>query len=157
MDGTSGVTQSVIPPGVNFVYYFTIPLDQSGTFWYHAHSGIHRADGLYGGLIVHAPAPKSTVRGLLPRESIGYDKELLLLIGDWYHPPADLILSRYMRAASNGNDPVPDSLLINGVGRFDCNMAVPARPVDCIASHTDFSFLDLDRNADYRIRVVNTG
>lgn len=105
MDGTSGVTQSIIPPGAEFVYNFTIPSDQSGTFWYHAHSGVHRADGLYGALIVHAPAAKSTVRGLMARENSErkYDKEHLLLIGDWYHRPADQVLSWYMRAG-NGNE-----------------------------------------------------
>ncbi|RJE18349.1 Multicopper oxidase [Aspergillus sclerotialis] len=158
MDGTSGVTQSVIPPGDEFVYNFTIPMDQSGTFWYHAHSGVHRADGLYGGFVVHEPAPKSTVRGLLSKEAkYAYEKELLLLIGDWYHRPADQVLAWYMRAASDGNEPVSDSLLINGVGSFDCNMAVPARPVDCEQSQVDFSFLNVNRNVDYRIRVVNTG
>lgn len=104
MDGTSGVTQTVIPPGAKFVYHFTIPLDQSGTFWYHAHSGTLRADGLYGGLIVHAPVPKATVRGLLSREAPKYSKQLLLLIGDWYHQPADQVLAWYMRAASDGNE-----------------------------------------------------
>ncbi|RMJ22435.1 Multicopper oxidase [Aspergillus sp. HF37] len=159
MDGTSGVTQAAISPGDAFVYNFTIPADQSETFWYHAHSGVHRADGMYGGLIVHQPAPKSTVRGLVARESAGYnyDKELLLLVGDWYHRPADQVLAWYMRAGSFGNEPVPDSLLVNGVGSFDCAMAVPARPVDCIESQADSSYIDLDRSLDYRIRVVNTG
>lgn len=106
MDGTSGVTQSAISPGAEFVYRFTIPSDQSGTFWYHAHSGVHRADGLYGGLVIHAPAAKSTVRGLLARESseYKYGEELLLLIGDWYHRPASQVLSWYMRAGSSGNE-----------------------------------------------------
>jgi FtsP/CotA-like multicopper oxidase with cupredoxin domain len=106
MDGTSGVTQAAIPPGAGFVYNFTVPADQSGTFWYHAHSGVHRADGMYGGLIVHQPAPISTVRGLIARESAGYsyDKELLLLVGDWYHRPADRVLAWYMRAGSFGNE-----------------------------------------------------
>ena len=36
-------------------------------------------------------------------------------------------------------------------------MAVPARPLDCIASQVKGSFLDLDPTLDYRIRVVNTG
>lgn len=106
MDGTSGVTQSMILPGADFIYNFSIPSDQSGTFWYHAHSGLHRADGLYGGLVVHPPAAKSTVRGLMSREDRGHDyrKELLLLIGDWYHRPADQVFSWYMRAGSNGNE-----------------------------------------------------
>lgn len=36
-------------------------------------------------------------------------------------------------------------------------MAVPARPVDCIKKLANTSFLDLDSDTAYRIRVVNTG
>ncbi|KAE8355340.1 Cupredoxin [Aspergillus coremiiformis] len=118
-------------------------------------------DGLYGGFVVHAPASKSTVRGLLARHSAefppyNYEREFLLLIGDWYHQPAGQVLAWYMSIESFGNEPVPDSLLINGVGNFNCSMAVPARPVDCIERQTDLSYLS-DIDTPYRIRVVNTG
>ncbi|KAJ5091272.1 hypothetical protein NUU61_006142 [Penicillium alfredii] len=162
MDGAAGVSQCLIAPGNQFVYNVTIPSHQSGTFWYHAHSGVARADGLYGGLVVHAPASKSAVRGLMSQSRIdshrfAYDKELLLLIGDWYHRQATDVLAWYILPGSYGNEPVPDSLLINGAGHFDCSMAVPARPVDCINQQLNPSFLDLDRDTTYRIRVVNTG
>lgn len=52
---------------------------------------------------------------------------------------------------------VPDSLLINGVGSFYCAMAPPARPVGCIKKPPNTPILDLDLDAKYRIRVVNTG
>ena len=115
MDGVAGVTQCAIPPGAQFVYNFTIPSHQSGTFWYHAHSGVLRADGLYGGLVVHAPAARPTVRGLLARLGQSrpadrdrypypYEKELLLLIGDWYHRSAEEVLAGYMRPGSFGNE-----------------------------------------------------
>lgn len=114
MDGAVGVTQRPIPPGSTFTYNFTIPADQSGTFWYHAHSGLIRADGLYGGLIVHKPSPKPTVRGLLARADekgtasyASYDRDVLLLIGDWYHRSADQVYSWYMRAGSFGNEVSP--------------------------------------------------
>ncbi|PYH92531.1 hypothetical protein BO71DRAFT_456948 [Aspergillus ellipticus CBS 707.79] len=161
MDGTVGVTQNPILPGTTFTYNFTIPTDQSGTFWYHAHSGLSRADGLYGGLIVHAPLPKSTVRGLLARaDNYGqesYSEDILLLVGDWYHSPADQVYAWYMRAGSFGNEPVPDSFLVNGVGHFNCSMAVPARPLDCVGQKMDLSYLNIDKHTHSRIRIVNTG
>ena len=110
MDGAAGVSQCPIAPGGQFVYNFTIPLDQSGTFWYHAHSGLSRADGLYGGLVVHSPTSKFTVRGLMSREGVsdshhyGYQKELLLLIGDWYHRTAGEVLAWYMLPGNFGNE-----------------------------------------------------
>ncbi|KAJ5089265.1 multicopper oxidase-domain-containing protein [Penicillium argentinense] len=162
VDGAAAVSQCPIAPGAQYVYNVSLPATQSGTFWYHAHAGVSRGDGLYGGLVVHAPASKSTVRGLMARggsdlDRYGYDKELLLLIGDWYHPPAEDVLAWYKNPGNFGNEPVPDSLLVNGVGKFDCGMAVRARPLDCIPHLMDSSFLNLDPNRSYRIRVVNTG
>ena len=109
MDGAVGVSQDPIAPGMNFVYNLTIPSSQSGTFWYHAHSGVSRADGLYGGLIVHAPASKSTVKGLASNTlsqtpGFSYDKEVLLLIGDWYHRPAQDVLDWYTDPGNFGNE-----------------------------------------------------
>ncbi|KAL2391109.1 ferro-O2-oxidoreductase [Blastomyces gilchristii SLH14081] len=161
MDGTVGVTQCAINPGDSFRYDFTISDSQSGTYWYHAHSGLQRADGLYGGLVVHRPSPKA-IRGTQSRNAESdilkykYQKEILLLVGDWYHRPADDVLKWYMRAASYGNEPVPDSLLVNGVGRFDCARAVPARPIDC-SSKTPMPHFMIDPTQSYRVRVVNTG
>ncbi|KAJ5578572.1 multicopper oxidase-domain-containing protein [Penicillium hispanicum] len=162
MDGAAGVSQCPITPGGRFLYNITIPFDQNGTFWYHAHSGTYRADGLYGGLVVHAPAAMSTVRGLMSRghsdaDRFSYQKELLLLIGDWYHEPANKVLAWYMLPGNFGNEPVPDSLLINGAGRFNCSMAAPARPLDCLDRPLDSVFLNLEPDIAYRVRVVNTG
>lgn len=112
MDGATAISQCPIPPGGQFVYRFTIPTDQSGTFWYHSHTGVSRADGLYGGLVVHAPTSRSTVRGLLPQQDsdayhYGYEKELLLLVSDWYHWPAKDVLAWYMAPANIGLDVCP--------------------------------------------------
>ncbi|KKK21921.1 hypothetical protein AOCH_000182 [Aspergillus ochraceoroseus] len=162
MDGVAAVTQRPILPGASFLYHIDIPSDQSGTFWYHGHAGLARADGLYGGFVVHKPAPKSTVRGLMSREgdvslNRGADeKDVLLMIGDWYHRPAAEVMAWYMRAGSFGNEPVPDSLVLNGIGYFNCSMAVPARPLDCIDSPINLSRV-LPTDAVCRVRVVNTG
>ncbi|OXV10863.1 hypothetical protein Egran_01377 [Elaphomyces granulatus] len=166
MDGVAGVTQCDILPAASFVYNFTISADQSGTFWYHAHSSTQRADGLYGGFVVHKPFSRPTSRSAGSSDAAaseafkhGYEKDVLLLIGDWYHRQARDVLSWYMRAGSFGNEPVPDSLVINGIGHFDCSNAVPARPVDCIDS-SNFShrpYLYLDPRIAYRVRVINTG
>ncbi|KAL4896570.1 multicopper oxidase-domain-containing protein [Aspergillus ambiguus] len=159
MDGVASVTQSTISPGSSFTYKIAIPSDQSGTFWYHAHAGLARADGLYGGFIVHPAASKSTVRGLMSRErrkDADPEKNVLLLIGDWYHRPAAQVMAWYMRAGSFGNEPVPDSLLVNGLGYFDCPMAVPARPVDCVHHPISLSQM-VPADNTYRLRIVNTG
>ena len=50
MDGISMLTQCPILPHTTFRYNFTA--NNSGTHWWHGHTGFHRADGLFGALIV---------------------------------------------------------------------------------------------------------
>ncbi|KAF6524966.1 hypothetical protein HZS61_010761 [Fusarium oxysporum f. sp. conglutinans] len=148
VDGAVGFTQCPIAPGRSFTYNFTIGAEEHGTFWWHSHSDVQRADGLWGGLIVHSPDEIDLQR-----------EEYLLMVGDWFHQNQTEVLRWYADASSRGNEPVPDSLLVNGQGRFNCSMAVPARPVAC--SQVQFSNLKplmMSRSQKKaRLRVVNTG
>ena len=71
MDGVADLTQAPIAPGESFTYEF--PLNNSGTFWYHAHtmSWEQVARGLYGPLIVDADDDPVT------------DHDICLMIDDW--------------------------------------------------------------------------
>ncbi|OAA57414.1 iron transport multicopper oxidase fet3 [Niveomyces insectorum RCEF 264] len=148
MDGPVGLNQCAIPPGGQFTYQ--IPTDeQHGTFWYHAHSEVQRADGLYGGFVVHNPEATDST-------TYGYDQELLFLVGDWYHWSADRVLAKFLDQTSNGHEPCPDSLLVNGLGYFECAMAVPAAPVNCSRVQKP-EMAGLDKSLRYRFRLVNVG
>ncbi|OAA53357.1 ferro-O2-oxidoreductase [Cordyceps fumosorosea ARSEF 2679] len=153
MDGATGVTQCVIPEGRSFTYKFRIDPEQHGTYWYHAHSAVKRADGLYGGLVVHRPADERTGHSDLSRHD--YDAEKLLLVGDWYHRGADTVLGEYKNYRNFAYEPVPDSLLINGVGSYNCSNARPARPIDCV--ETSPPTLSVAADKAVRLRIVNTG
>jgi CopA family copper-resistance protein len=76
MDGVPGVSFPGIDPGETFVYEFA--LTHSGTFWYHSHSGMQEAVGLYGPIVVD-PA------GAAP---IACDREHVMVLSDWspIHP-----------------------------------------------------------------------
>ncbi|MEO8803010.1 MAG: copper resistance system multicopper oxidase [Rudaea sp.] len=50
MDGVPGLSFPGIAPGETFVYRF--PVRQSGTYWYHSHSGFQEQTGLYGPLVI---------------------------------------------------------------------------------------------------------
>ena len=50
MDGVPGVSYPGIAPGESFTYEF--PMKQHGTYWYHSHSHMQEAMGMYGALIV---------------------------------------------------------------------------------------------------------
>lgn len=149
MDGAAGITQAPIEPGHDFTYDFTIGADEQGTFWWHAHDGAQRADGLYGGFVVHEPS----------RQDVGQvlDAEHLLLLGDWYHRSAEDALHYSMHPGAFGLESVPDSVLVNGFGSYACADAVPARPVDCIDSKHIASSLNLDVSKRNVLRIVNVG
>jgi len=50
MDGVPGLSFDGIAPGETFVYRFKV--GQSGTYWYHAHSGYQEQTGVYGALVI---------------------------------------------------------------------------------------------------------
>jgi len=79
MDGVPGVSFHGIPPGETFTYRFEVR--QSGTYWYHAHSGFQEQQGLYGPLVIR---PRDA-------EPFSYDREHVILLSDWTdRDPLDL-------------------------------------------------------------------
>lgn len=75
-DGVPGVSFPGIKPGETFTYKF--PLRQSGTYWYHSHSGLQEQSGHYGPLIID-PAEPDPIRA---------DREFVLLLSEFtaMHP-----------------------------------------------------------------------
>lgn len=71
MDGVPGMSFRGIMPGETFVYRFT--LKQSGTYWYHSHSGFQEMTGMYGALIIE---PKA-------QDVIAADREYVVQLSDW--------------------------------------------------------------------------
>lgn len=152
MDGVVGLTQCAIQSKTRFTYRFRIPDHQAGTFWYHAHSGVQRADGLYGGFVVHKPVQRGEEADLTLHR---YEKEQLLLVGDWYHRSGNQVLDWFVDPDHYGMEPAPDSLLLNGRGGYNCSMAVKARPVECHRVEVPtIQLMDANR---VRLRIINTG
>lgn len=104
MDGPAAVTQCPIQPGGTFVYEFTV--NQTGTYWYHAHIGGQYIDGFRGPLVVTDP-----------KRPFHVDKEYVLTVSDLYHQEAPPLINYYQSADNYNNnqgaEPVPDSVLIN--------------------------------------------
>lgn len=59
-DGVPFLTQMPIEPGTKHVYRF--PIIQSGTHWYHSHSGMQEQIGMYGSLILKKKQDDPTFR-----------------------------------------------------------------------------------------------
>ncbi|MFP5252200.1 MAG: multicopper oxidase family protein [Actinomycetes bacterium] len=68
MDGVPELTQKPIPPGGTSTYEFTAP--DSGTFFYHPHTGTQLDRGLYGPLVVEASSETSM-------------REAVVILDDW--------------------------------------------------------------------------
>ncbi|KAK4574545.1 hypothetical protein LTR86_001386 [Recurvomyces mirabilis] len=148
-DGAVGITSSPITAGESFTYDFRIEQTQHGTFWYHAHSAVQRADGLFGGLVVHKPRSRGSSRSL--------PAEHLVIVQDWYHRTAGEALEFYTHLGGFGNEPVPDSILVNGRGAYNCSDAVPARPLDCQPFDDRDATIELDRSRENILRIINAG
>jgi FtsP/CotA-like multicopper oxidase with cupredoxin domain len=76
MDGVPGVSFPGIKPRSTFTYEF--PVRQSGTYWYHSHSGLQEQQGHYGPIVIDPAAP----------ERSPYDREHVIVLSDWsfMHP-----------------------------------------------------------------------
>ncbi len=70
MDGVPGVSFPGIRPRSTFVYEF--PVIQSGTYWYHSHSGLQEQIGHYGPIVID---PEGA-------DPIAYDREHVVVLSD---------------------------------------------------------------------------
>ncbi|WP_425319910.1 copper resistance system multicopper oxidase [Neptunomonas qingdaonensis] len=101
MDGVPGISFRGIASGETFEYRFT--LKQSGTYWYHSHSGFQEMTGMYGALIVE------------PREgeSIQADQDHVIQLSDWTDEDPMSVFSRLKVQSDfyNFNQPVVGDFL----------------------------------------------
>lgn len=87
-DGVPHLTTPPIAPGKSFTYEF--PLRQSGTYWFHSHTGLQEQRGVLGSIVVE------------PRggERVQADREEVLVLTDWTNESPDEVL-RTLKRGSN--------------------------------------------------------
>lgn len=73
MDGVPGISFPGIPARSTFTYRF--PVVQSGTYWYHSHSGLQEQMGHYGPIVIDPDGP----------DPIASDREHVIVLSD--HSP----------------------------------------------------------------------
>ncbi|MDA1101277.1 MAG: copper resistance system multicopper oxidase [Proteobacteria bacterium] len=83
-DGVPTISYDGIKPGETFTYQF--PIVQSGTYWFHSHSGFQEPDGAYGAIVIE---PKT-------REPFRYDREYVVQLTD-SHPHAGARIMRNLK------------------------------------------------------------
>ncbi|CAG8466167.1 7875_t:CDS:2 [Funneliformis mosseae] len=142
-DGAPGFTQCPIPNDVSLVYDFST-YGQSGTYWWHSHYLTQYVDGLRGTLIIHDPDDPYLK---------SYDEEYVITLSDWYHNNSSTLLSDRMAPGYEGFDPIPDSGLISGKGRYDCSAAPKDSKCTPNAPLATYKF---KKGRRYRLRLINT-
>jgi len=81
MDGVPGVSFAGIEPGATFTYRF--PVKQSGTYWFHSHSGGQELAGLYAPMIIDPIEP----------EPFRYERDYVVMLSDWSFDSPETLLS----------------------------------------------------------------
>ena len=90
-DGVPGISYDGIDPGETFTYRF--PIVQSGTYWFHSHTGFQEPDGAYGSIIIE---PKK-------REPFRYDREYVVQLTDAHPHSGSRIMRNLKRSADYYN------------------------------------------------------
>ncbi|KAH8110523.1 Cu-oxidase-domain-containing protein [Phellopilus nigrolimitatus] len=133
MDGPAWVNQCPIVPDQSFLYNFSVP-GQSGTYWYHSHLSTQYCDGLRGPIVLYDP--NDPHKDLYDVD----DETTVITLADWYHSVAPSLFPNL------GNvDPVPNTTVINGLGR---NTDGPA--------DAPLAVVNVTAGQRYRFRIVST-
>ncbi len=91
MDGVPGLSYPGIAPGETFTYRF--PIKQSGTYWFHSHSGFQEPDGAYGAIVIEPEG----------REPFRYDREYVVQLTDKHPHSGDRIMRNLKSSADYYN------------------------------------------------------
>ncbi len=81
MDGVPGLSFPGIATGETFRYQF--PVRQSGTYWYHSHSGFQEQTGLYGALVIDP----------VEADPHAVDRDYVVVLSDWSDEAPERIFS----------------------------------------------------------------
>ncbi len=91
MDGVPGVSFAGIKPGQTFTYQF--PVTQSGTYWYHSHSGLQEQRGHFGPIIIDPIEP----------EPFEYDQDYVVMLSDWTFENPHYVLANLKKMSAYYN------------------------------------------------------
>jgi CopA family copper-resistance protein len=91
MDGVPGVSFAGIRPGETFTYRFLVR--QSGTYWFHSHSGGQEQLGVYAPLLIDPAEP----------DPVAYDRDYVVMLSDWSFVPPKTLLGKLKKQAGYFN------------------------------------------------------
>ena len=116
MDGVPGISFDGIPAGSTFTYKFK--LTQSGTYWYHSHTGFQEQTGMRGAIVIE---PKG-------RERYPIEEDHVILLSDWTHRDPHNLLKLLKQRADFDNYHLPDfKKLLSDIAATDLEAAFDKR------------------------------
>ncbi|ORY92225.1 Cupredoxin [Syncephalastrum racemosum] len=146
-DGVPYITQDPIPSGSVFVHEFDL-VGQSGTYFYHAHTGI-KSETVFGPFLVYESPearPLSSTSGLLQAGENSYDEERTLVISElWHRTNTDF--ENYLLGPDFAGIPEADSVLINGKTMYN-----PANPP--ASGCEGYSVISVPPGKTIRLRII---
>ncbi|WP_286740907.1 copper resistance system multicopper oxidase [Psychrobacter sp. UBA3068] len=116
MDGVPGISFDGIPANSTFTYKFK--LKQSGTYWYHSHTGFQEQTGMRGAIVVEAKG----------RERHPIAEDHVILLSDWTHRDPHNLLKLLKQRADFDNYHLPDfKKLLSDIAATDLEAAYDKR------------------------------
>ncbi|XP_048241783.1 laccase-2-like isoform X2 [Haliotis rufescens] len=144
-DGVGHITQCNIGVKETFKYEFTA--SPAGTHWYHGHTGMQLADGLFGAFIVRQH------QDVDPNGALYDVDDHIMVVGDWKPVTS---MTRYVDLMHDLYDmSLPQGLHINGRAR---KVDVPNKfnivKTNLTTAKTPMEVFEVTRGQRYRLRVI---
>ena len=147
MDGVPGISFDGIPAGSTFTYKFK--LIQSGTYWYHSHTGFQEQTGMRGAIVIE---PKG-------RERYPIEEDHVILLSDWTHRDPHNLLKLLKQRADFDNYHLPDfKKLLSDIAATDLEAAFDKRKTwnQMRMMPTDFTDLSGEKTFTYLMNGKTT-
>jgi len=155
-DGVPYLTTPPIPPGT--VYQYRFPPIQSGTYWYHSHTGLQEQRGVYGSIVIHAKnAAEET------------NRDIVLVISDWTDENPNAVMrtlkrgSEYYSLKKGSMPSLWDALQKGALGDVFWNSFGRIPPMDIsdvaydrfLINGRETTDIDAPPGSTIRLRVIN--
>ncbi|MEL0619605.1 copper resistance system multicopper oxidase [Psychrobacter proteolyticus] len=147
MDGVPGISFDGIPANSTFIYKFK--LKQSGTYWYHSHSGFQEQTGMLGAIVIE---PKG-------RERHPIEEDHVIVLSDWTHRDPHNLLKLLKQRADFDNYHLPDfKKLLSDIAATDLEAAYDKRKMwnQMRMMPTDFTDLSGEKTFTYLMNGKTT-
>ncbi|MGP5372824.1 copper resistance system multicopper oxidase [Psychrobacter alimentarius] len=147
MDGVPGISFDGIPAGSTFTYKFK--LIQSGTYWYHSHTGFQEQTGMRGAIVIE---PKG-------RERHPIEEDHVILLSDWTHRDPHNLVKLLKQRADFDNYHLPDfKKLLSDIAATDLKAAFDKRKMwnQMRMMPTDFTDLSGEKTFTYLMNGKTT-